>query len=178
MRRSLLLTVSVAYLLVGSLQVVHEAASGSLEPQLVEVRLGALAPGSSPGLSFTRGSASVTGGLLSVSTNVLYLNNTNATGASYAKLALSSSSGLANLALVEVGLNNGTQTAQVTGSLGSITQTSGGYVQLPPGSVNRIYVTRSVSTTGLLSTLVLDLKVADHPDERAFVVSRVTISVA
>jgi hypothetical protein len=109
---------------------------------------------------------------------VLELNNENATGAHYARLILASSSGIGNLGTLEVGINNGTGLiAQVAGTLGGLTSTTGPLVRLEPGSTNTIYVTQSVSVLGLTSGVTLDVRVADDPDERAYVTTRATITI-
>src|SRR5688572_3222622 len=104
---------AAALVLVGSITVTFPAGEQSASAQVVEVRMGALASGSTVTGNFTEGTASVAGVLITpLTTNMLYLNNTDATNAWYAKIAAVSTSGLANVVSLTVGLDNGTQTPQ------------------------------------------------------------------
>jgi hypothetical protein len=149
-----------------------------MSPDTVQAPLGALAAGSSAGLNGTNGSASVVGGLVSSTTNLLYLNNTDATAAVYAKLSLTSSTGTSGITSLTVGIHNGTAGApQVAGTAGSLTQTSGSYVRLEPGSANRIYVTQAVGVVFGSSTLGMDVLVADDLTESVLVRTKVSVSI-
>ena len=168
---------ALGLLLTGSITFRHESGV-DLSPATTHAPLGALASGSSAGMNGTNGSASVVGSLVGATANVLYLNNTDATQAVYAKLTLTASSGTSAITTLSVGINNGSSTtAQVTGTAGSLTQTSGAYVRLEPGSANRIVVTQTVGVLFTTSTLDLDLRVADDTSESAYVTSKVRISI-
>lgn len=170
--------VLAALLLTGSIQLAHAPSGGSVEPLSVEVPFGRLAPGSTVGANATNASASVTGALLATTTHVLYLNNTNATGAWHARLAIVGSSGLANLATLQLGIENGTASVeQVTASLGTLTRTTGPLVRLEPASANRIYVTQAVTSLATPTTLWLDAVVADDETGSAAVVTKARIGL-
>lgn len=166
-----------ALALVGSITLVHDAASGSLVGRSVETPLGRLASGSAVGVNATNATASIAGTLLTGTTNVWWLNNTNASGAYHAKIDVVSSSGVANLALLRVGIDNGTQTDQVLAAAGALTQTGGAYVQLPAASSNRIYATQAVLSLGSPSQLVLRVTLSDDVAESATVEMRATLSL-
>lgn len=167
-----------AFVLVGSLDLTSDPGNWTLAVGEVETRLGALAPGSSGGLNATQGTASVTGTLLTTTTNLLYVNNTNASGVWYARLNVVSTTGIANLPTLTIGINNGTATAtQVVASLGSLTQSTGAYIRLEPASSNIIYVTEAVTTLGISSTFTLSVYAADDTAESAFVVTNAVISI-
>lgn len=167
----------VILLLTGSITLSH-ASTLTLRPATVEAPLGRLASGSSAGANATNGSASVTGALVSTTTDLLYLNNTNASAAVFAKLVLTSSSGVGGLTLLSVGIKNGTTSAaQVAATAGSLTQTSGSYLRLEPSSANRIYVTQSVGALYTGSALDMDLYVADDTSESAFVRTKVRVTI-
>ena len=163
--------------LIGTIGLTYGLGGGTAEPEQVEVPFGKLVAGSTVGTNATNASVSIIGTLLSTTTDVLYLNNTNATGSSYARIELRTSSGLANLVLLDIGIDNGTQVPQVEVSLGNLTATSGALVELPPASTNTIYVTRGVVVVGPDSSFGLDVLVADTPSELAVVKTRATISV-
>lgn len=168
-----------ALLLTGSITLAHGPSGGSVTPRAAEVTFGALAPGSSAGPNSTNGSASVAGALLSTTTHVLYLNNTNATGAWFARLEVVDSSGLAGLSTLQVGIRNGTASVeQVASSLGTLTKRTGPLVRLEPGSANRIYVTQAVAGLATPATVWLDVVAADGADEAATVVTKARIAVA
>lgn len=162
----------------GGLTLRH-ASVPTLVPRGVEVPMGRLAAGSAVGSNATNATASTAGALVSTTTDLLYLNNTNASAPTYARLVLTSSSGLANVVDLQVGIKNGSaQTLQVAGTGGSVTQSSGSYVRLEPGSANRIYLTQTV---GLLfsggATLDMDLLVADDLAETATVREKVRVTI-
>lgn len=165
-------------LLVGSLTLVYQQPAADVAPEEGEVLMRPAAAGATVGANSTNASASVAGSLLSATTSVLYLNNTNASGAWHARLALHSSSGVTNLALLSVGIDNGTaQVDQVTASLGSLTQSSGPYVRLEPGSTNLIFVTQQVSLVGPDATLGFDVYVSDSPSDAAYYVMKLALTV-
>ncbi|MFA5862604.1 MAG: hypothetical protein WDA16_13010 [Candidatus Thermoplasmatota archaeon] len=172
-----LLVLGTGLALVGSITLSSDSATLTTTTIEPEVQMGALASGSSGGLNGSAGTASITGLVLSQTTNVLYLNNTNATGAYYAKLVVTASSGIANLPALVIGIDNGTQNAQIVGTLGSLTQTSGQYVQLLAASTNRIYVTQAVTTLALTSTITMDVYAADDTSESAYVITSLTITI-
>lgn len=166
-------------LLVGVIGLIYPAGTHSGTAQEVEVRFGALTAGSSAGANDSDASAAVAGSLLSSRTDMLYLNNTNATGAWYAKIASVGESGLASIVSLTVGIDNGTaSTPQVVGALGELTQQEGPYVRLEPASTNRIYLTQAV--TSLLApttTLTLDVYAADSPAEDAYVITNLNLTL-
>ena len=164
-------------LLTGSITLAHQSGVG-LSPAATHAPLGRLASGSSAGMNATNGSATVVGSLVSATTDVLYLNNTDPTQAVYAKLVLTSSTGTSGITALSVGIDNGSaDTAQVSGTAGSLTQTAGSYARLEPGSANRLYVTQTVSVLFTASTLNMDLVVADDLAESATVTSKVRLSI-
>lgn len=177
-RANQFLVLAAALVLVGSIQATYETRISNVEPSEVETPMGSLAPGSSGGLNGTDGTASVVGTLLATRTDVLYLNNTNATGAWYARLTSTSSTGIANLVSLELGIDNGTASvAQVIGSLGTLTQKTGAYVRLEPASANKIYIARTVTLLAVTSTVTLDVRVADDAAESAYLITNAVVSV-
>ena len=175
---SLAFALALAFALVGSIALSSTSGTSSTTVGQVEVRLGALASGSSGGANGTAGTASVTGTILSATTNLLYLNNTNATGVWLAELNVASSSGVANLPTLTIGIDNGTaQVAQVTGALGVLTKTTGTYVRLEPASANKIYVTAAVTTLGLASSVTVTVRASVDAGESAYVDTTATIGV-
>lgn len=171
------IALAVGLLTVGSITLDYAPGSSATDTFEAEVRLGALATGSSGGMNGTEGSASVVGSLVSVTTDVLYLNNTNSTGAWTVRLASVSTSGLGSVLALEIGIDNGTRTPQVTGSLGALTQTTGSHVRLEPGSANRIYVTHTVSTLVGSSAVAMRLYAADDASESAYVVTTMNLTL-
>lgn len=175
---ALLALVACATVARGGIVLVHSGSSGFFDVVEVEVPFGRLAPGSTVGANSTNASVSVGAALLSTTTDALYLNNTNATGAYYARLVAYSTSGIANLVTLEIGIDNGTRTEQVVASLGSLTQSSGSYVKLEPGSTNTIYVTNAV--TSLLaadSVIRLDVYAAESESGGTFTKTQATVAV-
>lgn len=165
-------------ILVGSLILVDHWSGFETDPDPVEVAFGVLAAGSTVGVNATNATASVLGSLISLSTDVLWLNNTNATAPWYARFDLVGSTGVANLALLEVGIHNGTlPQPQVTALLGVITQTSGAMVRLEPASANKIYVLQAVSTLGLQSELTLEVWSSQHQNLTSAVQTAAVLSV-
>ena len=176
-RRTLATALLAGLLLTGSITLTHSG-SLTLSPATTHAPMGRLAAGSSVGSNATNGSASVAGALVATTTDLLYLNNTDGSNAVYARLVLTSNSALTGVTSLSVGIKNGTsQTAQVNGAAGSITQSSGSYVRLEPGSSNRIYVTQTVSVIFSGATLNMDLIVADDTAESAFARSKVVVSI-
>lgn len=163
-------------LLVGSITMSHDEASATLSAAEPVVKMGALASGSAGGLNGSLGSASVSGALLATTTNVLYLNNTGSS-TWYARLNVTSSSGVAGLSSITLGIDNGTRVAQAAGTLGSLTQTGGSYVALAPGSANKLYVTQAVSLLGNTASFSLDVYASDATDDSAYVVTHATIGI-
>lgn len=174
-----MLPLAAAALLVGAITLTYPAGTQSATALEVEVRFGPLVAGSSAGQNASDASASVAGSLLSLRTNMLYLNNTNATGAWYVKIASASTSGLANVVSVTVGIDNGTaDTAQVVGALGALTQTEGAYTRLEPASANRIYLTQAVSSLLAPDTvLALDVHASDSATGDAYVITNANLTL-
>lgn len=169
---------ALALLVSGSVTLTYPSATPSSDVRQVETPLAPLAGGSSVTGSGTEATASVGGSLISLKTNVLYLNNTNATGVSYAKINAVSSSGVSNLVSLTVGINNGTaDTAQVTGALGAITQSGGDYVRLEPASTNRIFLTQAVTLVGPDASLVLDIVTSDTTDDSAYMITNANLTI-
>ena len=149
-----------------------------LAPAPVAAPFGRLAAGSAVGLNATNGSASVAGALLTATTDVLYVNNTDPVRPVFARLVLASSSGLAGLLDLQVGIQNASgRTPQVTSTSGSVTQSSGSYVRLEPASTNRIYVTQTAALLFSGATVSMDMHVADDAAESARAVSKLVVSV-
>ena len=176
MKRAALLA---ALLLVGSLQLTHGDSTPSLSPSQAEAAFGALASGSTVGANATNASVSIAGAVaLAATQNVLYLNNTNATGAYYVKLVSTTTTGLAGATTINLGIDNGTaSTDQVRVAAGLLTQSGGDYVRLAPGSTNRLYATTLVSVVFGTGFIAFDAYVADDPEESAYYVMRANLTV-
>lgn len=159
-----------------SLTLLHTQSSGLFDPVGVEVPFGKVVAGSSLGANLTNASVSIAGTLLQTSTDILYLNNTNATGVYHARLELVSTTGLANLDLLKLSIDNGTVTDQILIQLGSITDATGPYVQLEPASTNKIVVTQALA---LLSagSVTFTVHAADDPQESAVVTTRAVLDL-
>ena len=168
-----------AHLLVGSIALTYDPGDQSGVASEVEVRFGALAAGSSGGANASEATASAAGSLLGARTDLLYLNNTNATGAWFVKIESVGATGASNIASLTVGIDNGTaSTPQVVGALGALTQSSGSYVRLAPASANRIYVTQSVvSLVGPDTRLTLNVISADDAAGSAYVITNANVTV-
>lgn len=167
-----------ALLLVGSLQLTHEASTPGLSPATAEARFAPAAAGASAGLNATNASATVAGAVVLAATQDLFwLNNTNATGAYWVRLVATSTSGVAGATAIALGINNGTPTDQVVVTNGALTQPGGAYVQLPPASANRVYATTLVPLAFGTGVLRFDAYVADDPGESAYYVMRGTVTV-
>lgn len=172
--------VLLAFALVGSITLSYPAGTHAMTPQVVEVRFGPLVAGSSAGANYSDASASVAGALVTLATDMLYLNNTNATGVWYVRLVSVSTAGIASIVSLDVGIDNGTaSTSQIVGSLGVLTQTEGSYVRLEPASTNRIYLTQAVTSLVAPETvLTLDVYAADSSDGSAYVITNANLTIA
>lgn len=167
-----------ALLLVGSLQLTHDASTPSLSPTPVEVPFGAQASGATVGANATNASASIVGAVVLASTQDLFwLNNTNATGAYWVRLVATSTSDLGTVTTLALGVDNGTATDQVVVANGALTQPSGAYVRLPPSSSNRVYATTLVPLVFGTGALAFDAYVADDEAESAYYVMRGSVTV-
>lgn len=165
-------------LAVGALFPVQHWSGMETDPEDVEVNFGRLADGSTIGVNSSNATASVAGTLVSLRTDLLYLNNTNATAPWLARISLVGSTGIANLALLTVGIDNGTaSTPQVSALLGSITQTEGALVRLEPASANRIYLTQAVFTLGLGGAVTLDVVATQHQNVTSAVSTAAVLTV-
>jgi hypothetical protein len=180
-RTRLLVAVALAasFLLVGSVRLRHESPPSRITPVAPEVVYGRLAAGSSAGVNLTNASATVVGTLLSTLSTVLYLNNTNSSGAYSLRLAVDGVSGLANLVSAEVGIETagGARTPMIKVSLGGVTQSTGSFVTVAGGTSARIYVSLTVSAAGLLSTINFHTIVADDSTEAAYMRMKGRIAV-
>lgn len=177
--RAAILALLVSLPFTGSVSVRHADSTGGFTPSATEVPFGVLAAGTSVGTAATNATASLAGALVSTRTDLFYLNNTSATGAYWAKIVLTSSSGLSSaLVALEIGIDNGTaSTSQVAATLGSITQSSGAYVRLPPASTNRIYVVHTVTVLFGTGVFGLDVYAADDASESAVVRTRAALTL-
>lgn len=175
MRRALVVLVALAA--IGAVYPYTSDSTTSNDVTASEVVFGRLAGGSSVGDASTNATASLVGTLLATTSDVLYLNNTNVTGAYYARIETYDATGLANLAAATVGLDNGTQTPQSVVALGAIVQSTGASVRLEPGSVNRIYLTRTVLLVGGATTLSMDVYVSDAENESSYTKLRAALSI-
>lgn len=162
----------------GGIVLLHTESSGGFTPVEVEAPFGQLVPGSTLGANATNASVSIAGSTLTKTTNLLYINNTNATGAHYARLALVGSSDLGALDVVRLGIDNGsTSVDQIIYNLGSITDADGTYVRLEPGSTNTIYVTQSLGSLLSSPSMTFWVYSADDPQESAYVKTRGTMTL-
>lgn len=176
MRWRVLAATLAALLLMGNIQVAHTS-SGLFDPLPVEVPFGRLEPGASVGANATNASASLAGTLVATTADVLYLNNTNATAPVYARLEVVATTGLGALTSLVVGIDNGTRAPQISGGLGTLTQSTGALVRLAPGSTNRLYVTQAVAAPGSTGTVTFRVIVADDPAEKAYVATRGRVTI-
>lgn len=160
-----------------SIVLVHDTSRGDFTPVEPEVPFGATPATTSVGTNATNGTASVTGSLTQTSTDVFYINNTNQTGVHHAKLELVSTENSGLLDLLEVGIDNGTETTQIQIDLGSVTSSEGSYVRLEPGSTNTIFVTSSLSSLTADPKVVFWMYSADDATESAYVKTRATVTL-
>ena len=162
----------------GASQIDYGASTGDTDVTEVEVPFGQAVPGSTLGLNNTNASVTLTGSLLSVTDDALYLNNTNTSGTWFVRLELVDSTELTNLDLLEVGIDDGTtQTSQVEALLGNLTQSTGTPVELAASSTNTIYVTHQLLSLATTSEVVVDVYVAVDSQESAFHKMRATITL-
>lgn len=178
MRWRILLGVAVVVpLATASVMLVHDKTTGSLSPVGVEVPFGSTINTDSVGPHQTNGSATVSGTLSLTSQEIFYINNTNTSGLHYARLELISAENAGALDTLKIGIDNGTQTDQIVFDAGTLTSSTGPYVQLPAGSTNTIYVQQSLGN--LLSTpkVTFWLYSADDPEESAFVKTRANLTL-
>ncbi len=161
-----------------TIQLVHQAAGGTFDVVEVEVPLGHYAPGGTTGSNDTVGAVSLAGSLIGASTNLFYLNNTNTTGAYYAKITATGTAGLAEIVTPSIRIDNGTGPVdQVLVSLGALMQSAGAYVRLEPSSTNIISVTQTVTALHATSTVDMDIRVADDETEAAYVVMTAVLTL-
>lgn len=180
MNRAFLVLVVVALVVATGVTYPYTVASTTVaDTEDVEVAFGIAIEGVTIGANATNASVTLARSTVLLTTNALWLNNTNATGAYYAKIVLHSSAGaVARLTILDVGINNGTSTPQVTVVGGVIGQTEGGYVRLEPASANQIYVTQTfVNTGGTDPDFGMTLRVADEANESAYTVIRFALSL-
>lgn len=173
-----LLGVFMASLFVtGSITLTRDPSQGALQPRRVEVGMGPLVSGVTVDADGANASVSMVGSKTLRTVNVLWLNNTNASGAWFVRLQSNGTTGLANLVALTIGIDNGTKTNQVSVSTGLLTLSTGPLVRLPAASANRIYVTLDVSATGLASEVRFDVIAADDATEAATVVTKGRVAV-
>lgn len=166
-----------ALLLVGAIQLTHSSAP-EMRVVTAEVRLGSLAAGSTVGTNATNGSLSLAGcTILSCTDDLWYLNNTNDSSSYFVKLVATSTSGIGTITTLNVGIDNGTDTDQIQIASGSLTQSSGGYVQLSPTTTNRLYATSLVPLAFGTGSVIFDVYVSDDVDESAYYTMRATLTV-
>ena len=170
--------VSLVAVLVLAMGITYPFSTGSSlthDSSNVEVPFGIHDAGvTSIGANATNASVTLTRSTTLTTTNVLYLNNTNASAPYYAKITLYASSGAVNRITTGVfGISNGVANPQVVISSGTITQSSGSYVTLAPSSTNRIYVTQQFANTGGTDpTFSMIVTLADETNESAYSVTR------
>jgi hypothetical protein len=110
----------LALALVGSLQLTHGDSTPTLQPSAAEVAFGRLAAGSTVGANATNASAAIAGAVtLETTQNLLYLNNTNASGAYHVRLVSTQATGLTGATTLNVGIHNGTATDRKSTRLNS-----------------------------------------------------------
>lgn len=160
-----------------SLVLVHDQSSGDLLPVETEVPYGATPATDAVGLNATNGSASVSGSLTTVTTDVFYINNTNTSGVHYVKLELVEVLNKDLLSTLKLGIDNGTKTLQIEIDTGSLLSSEGTYVRLEPGSTNTIYATYSLSSLTSDPELVFWTYSADDASESAYVKSRGRVTI-
>lgn len=162
----------------GGIRLVHTTSAPSLGVATVEVPFGKLASGSSVGANATNASASISAGVVvAATTNVFYLNNTNASAAWYVKIVYVGSSGIAQLSTGNFGVDNGTAVDHVKISSGSVTQTSGSYQRLEPGSTNRLYVKSLEGVFFSGATVDFDVYASDTATGASYAVSKGRITL-
>lgn len=179
MNRLLVLVLGVALVPVasGTLTLLHTESTGTFEPIEVEVPFAPHGEGGTMGANNTNASVSIAGTLLQTTTDILYINNTNTTGAHWARLEVADTTNLANLDLLKLGIDNGTTTTdQIIIEVGSLTDADGTYVKLEPGSTNTIYVTQSLSSL-TTSGVTFWVYSADDTQESAFVKTRAQLTL-
>lgn len=154
---------------------VHAPASGTFDPVAVEVPFGRIISGSSIGANNTNASVAIAATLLQTSTDILYLNNTNATSPYFVRFELVGTDNLGLLDLVRVGIDNGTTTDQIIIELGVIIDDDGTLVRLEPASTNTVYVTRSIALgTGGVTFWVY---AADDASQSTYVKTRASVEL-
>lgn len=160
----------------GGLRLVHTPSDPLLDARQVETPLGPLATDSLVGANATNGTGSIAAAILiAASSDVFYLNNTNASGVWYVRLVHVASTGLETLTTGNVGVDNGTRVEHVKTSSGSVTQPSGSYQRLEPGSSNRVYVHTLEDLLFSTGSVDLDIHVSDTEIGASFTVMKARI---
>lgn len=164
---------------VGSaLQVRNPTSTLAMSVGTATAPFGALLAGTTLGANLTNASASLPARtIVSGTDNVLYLNNT-ATSVSYVKLVHVSSSGLANLATLNLGVNNNSGSADhVKIGSGSVTQAAGAYQRLDASSANRIYATTLAGVLFTTGSVTFDVYVSDTASGDSFALTKARLTI-
>lgn len=177
MRRAWLIVLAVwVPLASASIVLVHDTSQGSFDPVEPEVVYGSKPATETVGANASNGTATVQGSLTETSTDVFYLNNTNATEDRHVRLGLVGASG--SLDLLELGVDNGTQAAQISIELDTVTSDSGSWVRLPPASSGTIYLTHSLGSLTGEPEVVFWTYATDDPSTSTHVKTRAKVTIA
>lgn len=180
MKGAPILGLAALALTMGALQLAYGDSTPSMTVVEVEVPLRPLAPGSSTGANSTNASVSFAACLaISCSTDLWYLNNTNASGTYYAKLVSTSTSGLnVEVTTLDIGIDNGSTNDQIKVATGVLTQSAGsGWIGLSAGSTNRIYATSLVTLLFGSGSVSFDVLVSSDSAGDRYDVLKATLTV-
>ncbi|MHB8587172.1 MAG: hypothetical protein ACYDDF_15200 [Thermoplasmatota archaeon] len=175
-----LLALATIGLLVGSLSATTQ--QGTVEYAVVAAQLvfghGPNALTSTPGPDLTEGTVVLAPSLTQITdTNVLYVNNTNTTSTSYAQITVASSSGLAELSSLAIGLNDGSLVSQVSVLNGVLTLNGGSLASIGPSSTNTITVTLIDLSLTQATTLELQISYYESTAKSAWETDSINMTI-
>lgn len=157
--------------------VTYQPSSGTFDPVEVDVPWGQLQDGTTIGANNSTTNVPVDGTLTLSSTDILYANNTNPDTGLYLRLSLVNITGLDLVSLLEIGIDNGTQTDQITIETGIITQETGALVHVPSGSTNTIYIDQSLDLLSSTVEITFEMVIADDTDETAYATTTANLTL-
>lgn len=157
--------------------VTYQPSTGTFDPVEVDVPWGQLQDGTTIGANNSTANVPVDGTLTLSSSDILYANNTNPDTSLHIRLSLVDATGLNLVSLLKIGIDNGTQTDQITIETGIITQQTGPLVHIQPGSTNTIYLDQSLDILGSTVEVTFEMVIADDTDETAYATTTATLTL-
>lgn len=169
--RALVLVVLLGFALSGATYPWTSASTFSAEVVAPETTYGRAHAGASVGVNATNATVTLTRTTSTTTTDVLWLNNTNASGSAWARIhAYTLTGAVGRIVTLDVSLDvDGVRTSQVLVAGGTLTQSTGAYVLLPPGSANKLAITqRFTNHGGTDPSVFMDVYVADDAEGASY----------